>query len=134
MIVTHIDATKGQSASTTMEWLDLNPELQLKALCQSLFTLLLRLYHQIVRQLEAHNRLRRYVDVPVAGQSRGGSSSATTHQAAHHQAYAAAGHATHQHAQPRPSGNQGRGTSALALLAARQVPRRQRILCPIQGQ
>src|ERR1035438_2627548 len=30
MIVTHIDAAKGQSASTTMEWLDLNPEIQLK--------------------------------------------------------------------------------------------------------
>src|ERR1019366_1325691 len=123
MIVTHIDASKGQSASTTMEWLDPNPELQLKALCQGLFTLLLLLYHQIVRQLEAHNRLRRYVDVPVAGQSRGGGSSATAHQAA-----------PHQHAQPRPSGNQGRGTSALALPAARQVPRGQRILRPIQRQ
>src|ERR1019366_7493610 len=123
MIVTHIDAAKGQSASISITWLDPNPELLLRASCQSLFTLLLRLYHQIVRQLEAHNRLRRYVDVPVAGQSRGGGSGATTHQAAHHQAYAASGHATHQHAHPRPSGNQGRGTSALALLAARQVSR-----------
>src|ERR1035441_6945455 len=105
MIVTHIDAAKGQSASTTISWLDPNPQLQLEALRQGLFTLLLRLYHQIVRQPEAHNRIRRYVDVPVAGQSRGGGSSATTHQAAHHQAYAAAGHATHQHAHPRPSGH-----------------------------
>src|ERR1019366_8518388 len=118
MIAAHIDAAKEQSASTTMEWLDLNPELQLKALCHGLFTLLLRLYHQIVRQPEAHNRLRRYVDVPVAGQSGGGGSSTTTHQPAH----------------PRPSGNQGRGTSALALLAARQVSRGQRILRPIQRQ
>src|SRR5208283_4462245 len=43
----------------------------------ALSTLLRWLYHQIVRQLELNNRLRRYLDIPVAGQSRDGGSSAT---------------------------------------------------------
>ena len=59
-------------------------------LYQGLFTLRPRLYNQIFRQFEVHNRLRRYIDIPVAGQSRDGCSSATTHQ----------------HAQSRPPGNQ----------------------------
>ena len=37
----HIDAAKGQSASISITWLDPNPQLQLKALCQGPFTLLL---------------------------------------------------------------------------------------------
>src|ERR1019366_5120461 len=72
MVAAHIDAAKGQSASISITWLDPNPQLQLKALCQGPFTLLLRLYHQIVRQPEAHNPPRRFVDAPVAGQPRGG--------------------------------------------------------------
>ena len=68
-------------------------------LYQGLFTLRPRLYNQIFRQFEVHNRLRRYIDIPVAGQSRDGCSSATTHQAAHYQPYAAGGPAP-----PRQSG------------------------------
>jgi hypothetical protein len=37
------------------------------------------LYHQIIHQLKTHNRLRRYLDVPVAGQSGDSGSGATTH-------------------------------------------------------
>jgi hypothetical protein len=50
------------------------------------FTLLRWLHYQIVRQLEMHNRFRRYIDVPVAGQARNGGSCAAASQAANKQA------------------------------------------------
>jgi hypothetical protein len=59
------------------------------------FTLLSRLYHQIVRQLEVHNRLRWYIDIAVAGQSCSCGPSATTDQAAYEQTCASGGQATH---------------------------------------
>ena len=61
------------------------------------FTLLRRLHHQIIRQFEAHDRFRRYIDIPVSGQSRHRGSGAATRQTAHQQTNAARGHATHQH-------------------------------------
>jgi hypothetical protein len=86
------------------------------------------LYDQIFRQLEMHNRLSWYIEIPVPRQSRDGSSRATACQAAYCESYATAGQATHQHAKARTSANQGRRASAFALLGARQVSRRQLIL------
>jgi hypothetical protein len=69
--------------------------------------LLYRLYHKIIRQLEAHNGFCWYVNIPVAGQSRCRGSGATAHQTANNQSDTAASHAAYEHAKPSTSANQG---------------------------
>src|SRR6202023_3049034 len=80
-----------------------------------------RLNHKIVRQLEANNRLRRNVDVPIPRQPTDCRASACASQPADQQARTSSRHAANQHSQPRATANERGRPFALALLRARQV-------------
>jgi hypothetical protein len=75
---------------------------------EPVFTLLRRLHDEVVRQPEVHNRLGRYIDIPVAGQSSDRGSSATTSQTSNRHSRSAGGQATDQHAQSSTSADQCR--------------------------
>src|ERR1700722_20920135 len=80
------------------------------------------LNHEIVRQLEAHDRLGRNLDIAIARQAAQCRSSASADQTANQKTDASRRHAAHQHSKSGATADERSRSLALALLRPRQVP------------
>ena len=85
--------------------------------------ILCRLNHKIVRELEAHNRLRGNLDIPIPRQSAQRRSATSSDQSANQQSDAASGYTTHKHSKPRAAADKRGRPLPLTLLGLRQVTR-----------